>query len=212
LFGGEARCCYDDKMTERLFSDELNDWLKSKKPKTLAGINEVFGEKSFAIIFFILMLLPALPLPTGGATHIFEIIVMLLALELIIGRRTIWIPQRWQNASIGKSGEQKIMPFIYKRLRWFEKHSKSSRHDLLQNRSILRSCGLMIFIFALTAFIAPPFSGLDTIPSLGVVAIALALILNDIRFFIIGNIAGCLGILVVVGLGKIIVELAQKAF
>ncbi len=82
----------------------------------------------------------------------------------------------------------------------------------MQNRGVLRLCGLMIFIFTLTAFIAPPFSGLDTIPSLGVVAIALSLILNDIRLFIIGNVAGCLGILVVVGLGKIIVELVQKAF
>jgi hypothetical protein len=199
-------------MTERPFSDELNDWLKSTKPKTLAGINDVFGEKSFAVIFLILMLLPALPLPTGGASHVFEIIVMLLALELIIGRRTIWLPKRWQHAGIGQTAQQKIIPSIQRRLKWFEKHSKSSRHDLLQNRSVLKTCGFMVFIFTLTAFIAPPFSGLDTIPALGVVAIALSLILNDIRLFIIGNIAGCLGILVVVGLGKIIVELAQKAF
>jgi hypothetical protein len=199
-------------MTEKLFSEELEAWLRTKKPKTLASISEVFGEKSFAVIFLILMLLPALPLPTGGVTHVFEIIVMLLSLELIIGRRSIWLPKRWQYASIGRAAEQKIIPFINKRLKWFEKHSKSSRHDLLQNRSVLRSCGLMIFIFTLTAFIAPPFSGLDTIPSLGVVAIALALILNDIRLFIIGNIAGCLGIFVVIGLGKIIVELVQKAF
>jgi hypothetical protein len=34
----------------------------------------------------------ALPLPTGGATHVFEIIAMLLALELIAGRDQIWLP------------------------------------------------------------------------------------------------------------------------
>jgi hypothetical protein len=199
-------------MAERLFSDELNDWLKSKKPKTLAGINEVFGEKSFAIIFFILMLFPALPLPTGGASHIFAIIVMLLALELIIGRRTIWIPQKWLHAGISEAAERKIMPFIYKRLKWFEKYASPSRGNFLKNINILRVTGFMVFIFALTAFLAPPFTGLDTIPALGVVIIALALLFNDIRLYIIGNIAGCLGILIVIGLGKLIVEMIQKTF
>jgi hypothetical protein len=41
--------------------------------RTLGGLIEVFQEKSFAILFVLLLGLPALPLPTGGATHVFEI-------------------------------------------------------------------------------------------------------------------------------------------
>ena len=65
------------------FSKELEKWLKSPGKKTLSNLEKIFGEKSFAIAFLILMSPAALPLPTGGITHVFEIIVMLLALSAL---------------------------------------------------------------------------------------------------------------------------------
>ena len=34
----------------------------------------------------ILLGVPALPLPTGGVTHVFEVITVLLAAQLVVGR------------------------------------------------------------------------------------------------------------------------------
>jgi hypothetical protein len=51
---------------------------------------ELFGRKSFAFVFVLLLAVPALPLPTGGATHVFEIVAVLLAGQLIAGREEIW--------------------------------------------------------------------------------------------------------------------------
>ncbi len=42
---------------------------------------EMFGEKGFAILLALVLSAPALPVPTGGATHVFEIISVLLALQ-----------------------------------------------------------------------------------------------------------------------------------
>ena len=70
----------------RKVSDELERWLTGDGEKTLGSLIQLFEEKSFAILFVVLLGVPALPLPTGGATHVFEIIAMLLALELIAGR------------------------------------------------------------------------------------------------------------------------------
>ena len=67
-------------------SDELERWLQSEGEKTLGSLVELFEEKSFAIVFVLLLGVPALPLPTGGATHVFEIIAVLLAGQLIAGR------------------------------------------------------------------------------------------------------------------------------
>jgi len=67
----------------------------------LGSLIELFQERSFAILFVLLLGVPALPLPTGGATHVFEIIAMLLALELIAGRGEIWLPG---HASVARSG------------------------------------------------------------------------------------------------------------
>jgi hypothetical protein len=51
-------------------SDELGHWLGGDQPKTLGNITELFGERSFALFFMLLMALPALPLPTAGATQV----------------------------------------------------------------------------------------------------------------------------------------------
>ena len=199
-------------MKPRLFSDELEDWLKSRKPKTLAGINEVFGEKSFALILLILMSLSATPIPTGGITNVLEIMAMFFTLELIIGRRTMWLPKKWQHAKLSSGVEKRFIPFILRRVKWFEKYSKPGRHDLLRNRGILRLCGLIILLFTIGAFLAPPFSGLDTLPSLGVVIITLALLFNDMRLFVIGIIAGLIGIGIIASLWGFVIESVNKLF
>ena len=58
-------------------SDGLERWLGGEGEKTVASLIELFEEKSFAILFVVLLGVPALPLPTGGATHVFEIIAIL---------------------------------------------------------------------------------------------------------------------------------------
>ncbi len=85
-------------------SDELEGWLSGDGEKTLGSLIEVFEEKSFALLFVLLLGVPALPLPTGGATHVFEIIAALLALQLIVGRDQIWLPDRWRGASWRATG------------------------------------------------------------------------------------------------------------
>src|SRR3989344_1435305 len=104
-------------MSERPFSEQLEHWLKDHRPKTVASFEHVFEEKSFAIIILILMAIPALPIPTGGITHVFEIIVMLLCLELMIGRRVIWLPKKWLKLKISAKTEEKLIPALAKRVR-----------------------------------------------------------------------------------------------
>src|SRR6184192_1355022 len=67
-------------------SDQIALWLASDGDKTLGGLIDMFQEKSFALIFILLLGVPALPLPTGGATHVFEIIATLVAFQLVAGR------------------------------------------------------------------------------------------------------------------------------
>lgn len=186
------------------FSKQLETWLKDKKPKTLLSLSDVFAEKSFAIAFLLLLSIPALPIPTGGVTHLFEIIAMLLSLELIIGRRSIWLPKRWKNLKLGEKIQSKAIPFIIRRVRWFEKFSRPRMQQLIKHRMFRSAMGVAIFGLSLTAFFAPPFSGLDTFPALAVVIISLGLILEDIIVLIMGLLLGTASVVIVVGLGKIL--------
>jgi hypothetical protein len=76
----------DDAASPPTVSGDLQRWLSRDGEATLGSLIELFGKKSFALVFALLLGLPALPLPTGGATHVFELIAMLLALQLIAGR------------------------------------------------------------------------------------------------------------------------------
>ncbi len=194
------------------FSRDLEKWDKSNGEKTIGSLEKVFAEKSFAIIILLLMAIPALPIPTGGITHLFELIVMLLALEMIIGRETIWLPKKWKNKELGKTIKQKVIPYIVKKIRWFEIHSRKRLNGIIINRNFNRLAGLVFFIFAFVAAIAPPFSGLDTLPSIGAVIVALSLILGDVLIFFAGILIGGIGIALVSIFGEITVTLLRHIF
>lgn len=193
---------YHVGMSRTLFSDELEAWLKRKGPKTLAGLSDVFAERSFAIIILLLLSVPALPLPTGGVTHVFELIVALLALEMIAGLRTIWLPAQWKKKEIGETLEGKAIPLIVRWIRWFERYSRPRLRGLLYHGHFSRLAGLVLLILTTAAFMAPPFSGLDTLPALGGMIVALSLILGDAIVFIVGCVVGATGIALIFVLGE----------
>jgi hypothetical protein len=89
-----------DAAPERV-SAQLDGWLGAEPDPTLGGLVAVFHHKSFAVVFVLLLGVPALPLPTGGATHLLELIAILLALELVAGRQEIWLPRRWGRLRLG---------------------------------------------------------------------------------------------------------------
>ena len=86
---------------ERSFSDDLQEWLRSDDPKTIDALEQVFEEKTFAVAIMLLMFVPALPAPTGGVTHVFEVITIIIAAQMVIGRRALWIPKRWRDRELG---------------------------------------------------------------------------------------------------------------
>ncbi len=194
------------------FSDQLETWLKAKQSKTLSSLNEVFQDKSFAITFLVLMIFPALPLPTGGVTHVFEIIVMLLCLELIAGLKTPWLPEKWKHMRLGKALTGKVIPEMLKRIRWLEKRSNQRGRWVFNLPLFPRLVGLVVFGLTLAAFLAPPFTGLDTLPSLGVVLISLAIILDDLLMFLSGLFIGLAGVVMTIVLGAAIVESSRHFF
>ncbi len=194
-------------MPNKKFSEELEDFLKSNKPKSLQNLIDKFSAKSFAISFLLLMIIPALPLPTGGITHIFEIIVMLLALEIIGGRKTVWLPKKWLKKRIPIKLQTSALPSFIRFVKKIERFSRHRFSSALSTNVSVRLIGLIVLILTLFAFLAPPFSGLDTLPALGVVLISLAIIFEDFILSIIGLAIGIVGIGLVITLGKLVFQI-----
>jgi hypothetical protein len=191
------------------FSDQLERWLRGDGPKTLGALGDAFGEKSFAVTILLLMFVPALPLPTGGISHVFEAITFVLAGQMLLGQRAIWLPERWQGRELGPTTTDKAVPFMIRWIRRVEGFSRPRGASLFGQGWVLRLLGLLMMALAIAAALAPPFSGLDTLPSLGAVAVALSIILEDVLVLAVGIVIGTGGVVLILTIGAAIVRVLQ---
>ncbi len=192
------------------FSDELERWLDSDAPKSLGALGDVFAEKSFAVAMMLLMLVSATPIPTGGVNLAFQLIAAVVAAQMALGRQTIWLPERWRKRELGGAVTDKAIPYLVRRIRWLEKHSRPRLAGLFHQRLFIRLIGVVLTVFAITAGLAPPLSGLETLPALGAVIVALAIILEDVVVLTIGMVVGTAGIALFVSVGAALVRLIRR--
>ena len=196
---------------ERL-SDELERWLEGEGEKTMGGLLDLFGERAFAILFVLLLGVPALPLPTGGATHVFELIAMLVALQLIIGRDDIWLPKRWRKIELAGGKRERFLNALMKLIRRLERLSKPRLRFLFFRRLSNIVFGVLVIALTAAAFLAPPFTGLDTLPALGVVLLSLGVLLRDFLIVVVALVVGAAGVTLEIVLGTAAIKGIWKIF
>jgi hypothetical protein len=187
----EARTVVARRADARI-SDELDEWLQGEHDKTLGGLIDVFDKRAFAFVFVLLLGPSALPLPTGGVTNVLEIVAVLLALELIAGRDTIWLPRRWCAREIATDG--RFVRMLLTTVRRIERLSRPRLRFLFGHRLSNIVFGAVVVAGTIAAFVAPPFSGLDTLPSLGVVLVSLGVLSEDALFVAVGIVVAAAGI------------------
>ncbi len=193
-------------------SERLRSWREGDGEKTVGGLIDEIESKSFALLFVILLGVPALPLPTGGITHVLEIVAMLLALQLIVGREEIWLPQRWRKVDLAGSSQQKFLDGLVRTVERLERFSKPRFTFLFDHRISDIVFGLIAFGGALAAFLAPPFTGLDTLPALGVVILSVAVMMEDAVIAAVGFVILLLGVAAEIFLGGAVVKGVKSIF
>lgn len=200
-------------MKFKLFSQKLEYWLNHDDTKTLGELVDVFGEKSFGVFFLITMALPSLPIPTGGLTDFVLLpAAIIAALQMVSGRRTLWMPEKLRKQSIKGPIATKALPFLLRRIKSIEKISRPRMRGFLNNFAVRSIIGIVVAILALAAMVAPPFTGLDTLPSLGGVFIALAIIFEDLAMALIGLLIGILGVALLFAASGAIIVFFQTIF
>lgn len=175
-------------------SASLQRWLDEDGEKTLGGLIDTFGGKSFALMFVLLLGVPALPLPTGGATHVFELVAILLAAQLVAGVRQIWLPRRWRALELAGPRQQRFVAGLMRLIGRLERLSKPRLRFLFGHRASNAVFGVLVIAGSLGAFLAPPFTGLDTLPSLGVVLLSLGVLLEDFAVVVLALLVGTGGV------------------
>jgi hypothetical protein len=150
------------------------------------------NERSFGILLILFCALPALPLPAPPViTTILALPIFILSLQLLIGKKQPWLPNWLSKKSIKQSTFQKItgklVPMI-KKIEPFYKPRCLYMTSALGEKLI----GLAGVIFALSISLPIPFS--NTIPSIGVLVMAIGLIEKDGIIVKIGMLIGTIGV------------------
>lgn len=188
-------------------SDQIQGWLDGSGEHTVGGLVDLFEQKSFAVLFIILLGVSALPLPTGGATHGFDIVAVLAAAQLVAGRDKIWMPERWRQLQLAGAKQERVLNALLKCLRFLERFSRPRLRGVLDHRATNLVFGTTVIVFTTGAFFAVPFSGLDTLPALGVVLVSVGVLLEDFLIIALGLLVGTGGIALEITLGRAVLAL-----
>jgi hypothetical protein len=185
------------------FSEHLERRLEGEQRLTIGRLVDALDTQGFALVLMILLFPSALPIPTGGVTHLLELVGVLVAGQMVLGRRDLWLPRRFMDHELGEKFTQKGIPAVIRRVRWFERFARPRLARLLATRTARTLLGLVLLLFVVAAFVAPPFTGLDTLPSLGVVVVCIGLVFSDGVIVGAGTVLGVAGIALEILLGSV---------
>jgi hypothetical protein len=143
---------------------------------------------------------------------VLEIVAMLLSLQLIAGRNEIWMPQRWRRVRLEGGAQTKFIEGLIKYTRKMERFSRPRFTFLFEHRITDIAFGFTVLGLTIAAFVAPPFTGLDTLPALGVVVLSVGVIMEDFLFVIAGVVVGLIGALLEITLGGAIFKGVEHIF
>jgi len=151
-----------------------------------------FGDRSFALLLILLALPSALPVPAlPGVTAILAIPMLLIAIQIMFGKRLLWLPGWARRRRISKQALTTLAQKGQKPLTLVEKILKP-RLRWMQSYLAHRIFGLILLICAIS--VATPIPMTNTIPSMGIVLISIGLLERDGLVMLAGTVIGAVGV------------------
>lgn len=158
---------------------------------TLSQVLALAGERIFGFLFVVLSLPSALPVPAPGYSVPFGLLLLLLAVQLIIGAKSPWLPQRLANCPIALKHIQSILKTG---IRWLKRIEAIARPRLsylctsLTGRVVI---GSAIALMAISMMI--PIPGTNTLPAMGIFVVGFGLFEDDGAISLVGLVLCLLG-------------------
>jgi hypothetical protein len=142
---------------------------------SIAELTELFGGRALGALLLVFGLICTLPFPPGGTT-LFGAPLVLLAPQLVFGRRAPWLPTGVRSRTLATAHLKRGLPRV---LVWLERVEAVSRPrlSLLFGPVGERLIGLVCFVLALVLIL--PIPGGNFLPGVTVSVLALALVQRD---------------------------------
>ena len=117
---------------------------------SIGEVLDAIADRGFGLILLILALPAALPLPAPGYATPFGLMMALLALQMMRGRRTPWFPERVRARRISRSKLAWTVKNAGVPLRFVEWIIRPRLSGLARNRAFLSLIGFIVLLMSIS--------------------------------------------------------------
>lgn len=143
---------------------------------SIGEITDAVGDKGFGLLLMILSLPSALPIPAPGYSIPFGIAMAVIAVQIFIGRDSIWLPERIKRFRLSSTFTVKIVSAGARFLRRIE---KIIRPRYRRMHTPLGHSALAIVILTMSVFMMIPIPLTNTAPAMAIFVIGVSMAEKD---------------------------------
>ena len=168
-----------DMIPDTRLSAELADFVASLEAEetTIGAVLDLIADRGFGLILLILALPAALPLPAPGYATPFGIMMALLGLQMIRGRKTPWLPEGVRKRSVTRSKLEWTVKNAGVPLRFVEWVIRPRLSGLARNRVFLALVGVIVVLMSISMSLPIPLT--NTAPSFVIFVLAAGILEED---------------------------------
>jgi hypothetical protein len=169
------------------FSQDIKLLLQSlvEKPLTLGDILTETSERGFSLVIALLVLPFLFPVPPG-LTGPFGGACLLLSMQMMLGRRSPWLPKKISRYKFPRSFSQTLLQNLQRVTKILEKICRPRLLKIAEHPYIWRFNGFCISWLAVLLISPVPLT--NPIPAIGILLLAIATIESDGLLMCIGYI------------------------
>ncbi len=143
---------------------------------SIGELMEAVGDKGFGLLLMILSLPSAIPIPAPGYSTPFGICIMIIAVQIFIGRTQVQLPKRLKKIRIPLKMVRSITSFA---LRFLTKTEKLVKPRQRWIHSKMGHSVLSIIIFMMALFMFFPIPLTNTLPAMAIFIVGIGIAEED---------------------------------
>jgi hypothetical protein len=173
----EESLTHENSSHLRLSNILLEIFDPAKKSSTFGEVVDNLDQHGMALVLILFSLPSALPIPAPGYSTILSVPLLAIALRLLRGKDTVWLPARARAMSFRPADFQKMTALMLRLVRFIERFTKPRLSFLVVGTGARMLFGLLIL--SLACFMAVPIPGTNTLPAGGIFLIGFGMLERD---------------------------------
>jgi hypothetical protein len=179
-------------MSQMKLSEELRSLLQTEEGSITVGqVVERVGDRGFGLLLLVLSLPSALPVPAAGYSVPFGMLLIVLSVQMLMGKTHPVFPQRMEKMTLSQGFAEKLLKgaaWMFNKLEWIVR----PRMKWVGQRVGLTIMGLLVMTMAILMMIPIPLT--NSFPALVIFLIGVGLTEEDGLFAIGACIVGFLSV------------------